>query len=587
MKLEKPIIKPVMSLPAGSAIGKSREELAELIIDASDSIVCMLDLTKGKRVFYNHTFPKMLGWSEEMADLPLEDFYTCVASEDSAKLILQTLEDLKSDPPIARRRLHAEFLTENGQVVELQHEFLEVDRAPPGELRYVREIIRYDVQSNVLKKALQDSEAQLRIATQNSGISIWSWHFDSEMLTMDECGTKMLGYSLEEFGTEGSVWSSRVHPDDYKSVIESFEKCADGRIPDFNIKYRLRHRDGSYLWVHDRGKIVETASNGRPILAMGTRMNITAEMEQQRVMREELSLRRALLAALPDEIYRFDAEGNYIPVLNSKIHLMGGNKEAKSVWEAFDSSTAEEAVAAIRHCLCSGNLTTFSYGVDGRFFECRLVPFNEQQVLAVVRETTAQRSLEDQYSQNLMKLGELNLVLEVQKAELEAANNRLESLARTDGLTGLMNHRSFQERLTAEIERSKRHKHKLSLMLLDIDHFKSINDTFGHPMGDKVLCQIARTLETQIRSSDVPARYGGEEFAVILPEADLHGAKCIAERIRDAVASLTDVPRPVTVSIGVVEFEIGRDTKDKLIARADIALYEAKHGGRNRVCMAA
>jgi diguanylate cyclase (GGDEF)-like protein len=169
---------------------------------------------------------------------------------------------------------------------------------------------------------------------------------------------------------------------------------------------------------------------------------------------------------------------------------------------------------------------------------------------------------------------------------LESANSRLENLARSDGLTGLANHRTFQEQIRAEVDRSRRHDHHLSLLLMDIDHFKAINDTYGHPVGDSVLAKIARAIEGQIRISDTPARYGGEEFTVILPETGAEGAEVIAERIRVAVESMDDLPCPVTVSIGVIELDVSKHSVESLIAEADAALYAAKRSGRNRVVLA-
>jgi len=156
----------------------------------------------------------------------------------------------------------------------------------------------------------------------------------------------------------------------------------------------------------------------------------------------------------------------------------------------------------------------------------------------------------------------------------------------TDELTGLTNHRRFQELLSAEIEQVRRYHHPIALIMLDIDNFKLINDTYGHQQGDLVLRRVARVLAETSREADFPARYGGEELAVILPHTDLDGAYAIAERIRTAIASMR-IPRldergelSVTASLGVASFTDG--DKDALIAEADAALYEAKRQGKNR-----
>jgi len=166
---------------------------------------------------------------------------------------------------------------------------------------------------------------------------------------------------------------------------------------------------------------------------------------------------------------------------------------------------------------------------------------------------------------------------------------KMEKLATTDGLTGLNNHRTFQEIMAHEFERARRHGRPLSLLLTDIDHFKSFNDTYGHPVGDLVLREIAGCIRNAVRLTDFPARYGGEEFAVILPETEEQGAYVIAERIRQAVEarvieSGSNMLR-VTISIGCVTFPTYGTTQQEVIDCSDKALYASKKGGRNRVTM--
>jgi diguanylate cyclase (GGDEF)-like protein len=166
-----------------------------------------------------------------------------------------------------------------------------------------------------------------------------------------------------------------------------------------------------------------------------------------------------------------------------------------------------------------------------------------------------------------------------------------ERLATTDGLTGLLNHRTFQGRMDEHVAHAQRYGKKLSIILCDIDHFKSVNDTYGHPAGDLVLKAVARTLAKEARATDAVARYGGEEFAVVMPETDAAGALVIAERIRERVAKLgldTDQGRlQVTLSLGVATFPEDGEKKAALVERADACLYHAKRHGRNRSVAAA
>ncbi|MSP73873.1 MAG: diguanylate cyclase [Myxococcales bacterium] len=177
------------------------------------------------------------------------------------------------------------------------------------------------------------------------------------------------------------------------------------------------------------------------------------------------------------------------------------------------------------------------------------------------------------------------------KCEIERANARLREWAIRDGLTGLFNHRHFQELLLTEFARAKRYGQPLACLMVDIDHFKQANDTYGHPFGDQVLQRLAAILLAEARKVDVTARYGGEEFVLILPATDAAGAKVVAERICAQVAA-TPITHDgatiaVTLSIGVSTTEDERcGSERELVKLADAALYRAKRTGRNRVCMA-
>ncbi len=162
----------------------------------------------------------------------------------------------------------------------------------------------------------------------------------------------------------------------------------------------------------------------------------------------------------------------------------------------------------------------------------------------------------------------------------------LEEKATTDGLTGLVNHRTFQERFSAMLARAERQDQPVALLLTDIDHFKKINDTYGHPTGDEVLRRVAALLKASARKVDVTARYGGEEFALVLEATNLEGARELAERIRQEVSQQifesSKGPFKATLSLGIAVYPQDGKQKAEIIKNADTALYAAKHGGRNR-----
>lgn len=173
--------------------------------------------------------------------------------------------------------------------------------------------------------------------------------------------------------------------------------------------------------------------------------------------------------------------------------------------------------------------------------------------------------------------------------KLKMVNEKLRKLSIIDGLTGLYNHRYFQERLREEFERTRRYRHSLSLIMLDIDYFKKVNDTYGHLFGDFVLKELARIIKESLRKTDIAARYGGEEFALILPETEIQGASALGERLRSRVEKhsfqMKGISLHITISLGAASIfpaESSKTPRD-LIETADKALYYSKTHGRNRL----
>ena len=173
--------------------------------------------------------------------------------------------------------------------------------------------------------------------------------------------------------------------------------------------------------------------------------------------------------------------------------------------------------------------------------------------------------------------------LERYHRELEEANDQLRKLAVTDELTGLRNRRSFEERLVMEFSMARRRKRELSVLLIDVDNFKSINDRWGHAAGDEVLRRLGMILRTTVRMPDLPARYGGEEFVVLLPESDEASAMGLARRVMQRVAAEDWDNAALTISVGMAAMNESLENGFQLVELADEALYAAKRAGKNRV----
>ena len=228
----------------------------------------------------------------------------------------------------------------------------------------------------------------------------------------------------------------------------------------------------------------------------------------------------------------------------------------------------------------------------------------QETAQAFQRQLPPQQTIEDIKANAYQQLTDLNTEYEVivkdleralaEKSALEAqlrvANDLLSGLANTDELTGLPNRRALQGSVDYQLSVTEQTQAPLSLVMVDVDHFKNFNDTMGHAAGDAVLRVLGALLQELVRGDDLPARYGGEEFTLLLPDTDEEGAIVVAERVRAQLEATTvteDVPRPcqVTASFGVATTR-GGESSESLFGRADQALYVAKEEGRNRVCVA-
>ncbi len=216
------------------------------------------------------------------------------------------------------------------------------------------------------------------------------------------------------------------------------------------------------------------------------------------------------------------------------------------------------------------------------------IPFlSQDKVLGVLTLASRQPDAISGYQQHMLSIIANQVAVNIANARL---HHMMQQMATTDGLTGLINHRHFQEKADTELARAARYAEPVSVLLFDIDHFKKVNDTYGHPAGDSVLKQVARILKEAVRTSDIAARYGGEEFVSLLVNTDLEGARVMAERIRSSIEKnkfvLDGKNIPVTVSVGYSSFPADGKEKGVLIEKADQALYYAKGHGRNQCCAA-
>lgn len=421
----------------------------------------------------------------------------------------------------------------------------------------------------------------------------------------------------------GQGWTTALHPEDRQRIIAAWQEAVRNTTH-FDQEYRSIRPDGIVLWVHTQAAAIRHKDT---LLGyMGVVENITARRSAEEMMRHGEAQLQAIVETAVDGIVTINAQGMILSFNPAASHIFGYLSEealGSSISLLMPEGDASAHGHHVAHYLETGEKRIIGLGrevaakrKDGTIFPMELSVSHVREgemdlFVGIMRDITERKQYEqqiqeanawleksnDQLTEHQVELVSINqqmerqmlvinaqaVELEAQKRELEMVNTRLEMLATMDGLTGIKNHRAFQEQLMVEYERSRRYGKPLSVLLMDVDKFKRFNDSFGHPAGDQVLRQVASAIQNEARSSDFVARYGGEEFAVLLPEANAEEAMVAAERIRAAVAGQGWELREVTISIGVATMLPATESAAQLIEGADKALYASKASGRNRV----
>jgi diguanylate cyclase (GGDEF)-like protein len=286
----------------------------------------------------------------------------------------------------------------------------------------------------------------------------------------------------------------------------------------------------------------------------------------------------------------FDADGQLLS-WNPSFDSFAQTRREKTLLQDFLAPASEERFAELLSISTQQRIRTkgeleFHGEARPESFVCLLIPLPGQRVLLIAEPAAIRSELEAVTAE----LQRTKRILTVKETELKAVLAQAEEVSHTDALTFLPNRRQIIGDLQKEVIFSDRYGTPLSLSMLDIDHFKTINDTYGHTIGDEVLRTLASELRDHIRYPDTIGRYGGEEFLIVLPHSTLHAAAEQAERLCKLVRSLLvkagEQQIAVTVSIGVAQYKIHKEDWETFLRRADAALYQAKNGGRDRWAVA-
>ncbi len=409
----------------------------------------------------------------------------------------------------------------------------------------------------------------------------------------------------------GQDWMHLTHPEDLAHEVAHKAQLREGRIACFLRDKRYVHPDGTVLWVHVNETRV-TVSEGEPpcFLAMvediteqrQTRLDLHAEREaavrreQERTLRQAQDLLQMAERAASAGAWDWDLHTDRLNWSPALFHLFGLDPQHDQAnfdtWRAVvhpeDLPASERALG---HAIRERHPFAMTYRIVRRTGETRWIDAYGQVGIGADGKPSHFSGLcidATVRHHNEAHIRQLNAELEskviARTAELAQANAALHRLARIDVLTDLPNRLAANERLREEFVRMKRTGQSYAVLMIDVDHFKAVNDRHGHAVGDQVLQSVAQGLRAPLRESDFVARFGGEEFLVVLPHTDEAGASLVAEKLRGNIeeAPVSSAGR-ITISVGVALATPSHDTEDQAVQQADDRLYTAKQNGRNRV----
>jgi diguanylate cyclase (GGDEF)-like protein/PAS domain S-box-containing protein len=426
----------------------------------------------------------------------------------------------------------------------------------------------------------QISADRIELALRGANLGLWDLHISSGSLVVNEREREMLGYAADEELSQGKRWRALVHPDDWSAVDAAIEPHLRGQTPSYECEHRIRHKDRRWVWVYTRATVVERDASGAPIRMIGTHLDISARKHSEgELARSAEMLRRSeerMSVALHGSglaLFDWDIGANRV-YQSAHAAAMRGERAAEATLSTAEVRShvhpddLDAMLARMQHVL--------SGAVPRYHAEYRIRRVSGDWIWIRARGNVIER---DSRGRAMRLAGTYADI-----TERKVTEQQLRHLAEFDPLTDLPNRTLFYDRLQQAMVRAARSK-PMALLFLDIDHFKTVNDTLGHEAGDQLLKVFATRMRACVRQSDTVARLAGDEFTIILEglheveDARLKATELV-ETLRAPIA-LAGKVFEITVSIGIAMCTPGEADDAALMRRADAALYEAKRRGRN------
>ena len=432
---------------------------------------------------------------------------------------------------------------------------------------------------------IAESEARFRDVVESAGEYIWEVDKDFRFIFVSSKVEDVLGYTPDEMLGHS--------PLDYieKAEVRNVQNLIAGSVLDNeplrNLVLNSHGKFGQQVW-QKMNAIPVFDADGELRGFRGTGLDITEQKFAEEALAAANQRVKRILESINDSFYSLDSSGRYTYVNSSAAKNSGvepGALIGTNVWEGMPEDFWEPVRRLFERVKESGETENleFMYPPSGSWLDFRAYANQDGGISVFYQDISTRKDTERQIEDQMARLNEAYLQMEIQQSQLQKANEKLMNLASTDGLTGLKNHKTFQEFLADKMAVADRAGISIGVSLMDVDKFKLFNDGFGHLAGDEVLKRVAQTLQKCVQEPHFVARYGGEEFVIVGVGLTEDGMFELAEDCRISLEEQEWPHRQVTASFGVSMYTPEVETRAELIDRADKALYVAKEEGRNRV----